>query len=307
MIQQNIPLKEHSNFKIGGPAKFFLDVKNSDDLIAGLREWGGRGSIFVLGGGTNVLFSDAGFDGLVIKNSIKGIELRGNSLVVGAGEKFSDILNYCIDNSLSGLEWSGGLPGTAGGAVRGNAGAFGGETKDNVEKVRSVNYVTLQDIERTNPKCGFSYRNSIFKSEAAGSEIITQVTFNVQVRDRENIKAIIDKNIEYRKNKHPLEYPNLGSIFKNVLFDNIKEDKKLELMLYIKTDPLPVIPVAKLIFLAGLTGKRIGDVMISEKHTNFIVNMGEGKASQVKELIKVVKEKIKEQFDVNLEEEIMYV
>jgi UDP-N-acetylmuramate dehydrogenase len=307
MIKTDVSLKSYSNFKIGGPAKFLIEIKNSDDLINGLKEWREKGNVFVLGDGTNVLFSDEGFNGLVIKNSIKGLELQGNSLIVGAGEKFSDVLNFCIENSLSGLEWAGGLPGTVGGAVRGNAGAFGGETKDNVEKVKSINYNTLQDVERINQKCGFSYRNSVFKSGEGQSEIITQVFFSVQVRDKEHIKDLIYKNIEHRNNKHPLEYPNLGSIFKNVLYNTFDEENKLKLMQFVKTDPLPVIPAAKLIFLAGLSGTRIGDVMISEKHTNFIVNLGNGNASQVKELIGLIKQKIKEQFGVTMDEEIMYI
>jgi UDP-N-acetylmuramate dehydrogenase len=307
MILNDISLKDYSNFKIGGPARFFLEIKNSDDLINGLKEWKEKGDIFILGSGTNVLFSDDGFNGLVIKNSIKGIELADNSLKVGAGEKFSDVLDFCIENSLSGLEWAGGLPGTVGGAVRGNAGAFGGETKDNIGKVKSINYNTLQDVERSNQKCGFSYRNSVFKSGEGKSEIITQVIFSVQVRDKGNIKTLIDKNIEYRNNKHPLEYPNLGSIFKNVPYNDFDEENKFKLMQFIKTDPVPVVPAAKLIFLAGLSRTRVGDVMISEKHTNFIVNLGNGKASQVKGLIGMVKQNIKEQFGITMEEEIMYI
>jgi UDP-N-acetylmuramate dehydrogenase len=276
-------------------------------LISGLKEWGGRGKIFVFGQATNILFSDNGFDGLVIKNSIKGIQLNGNNLVVGAGESILDVLSFCKDNSLSGLEWAGGLPGTIGGAVRGNAGAFGGEIKDNIVKVESFNFKTFQEVERNMQKCNFSYRNSIFKTEEGAGEIITYATFSLQIRDKENINEIIEKNLNYRKDKHPLEFPNIGSIFKNVPFDSFDDKNKNALIQFIKTDPMPVVPVAKLIYLSNLMGRRVGDVMISEKHTNFIINLGNGTAMQVKELIGIIKQEVKNKFNIDLEVEIMEV
>jgi UDP-N-acetylmuramate dehydrogenase len=226
---------------------------------------------------------------------------------VGSGELMTNVLNFCIDNSLSGLEWAGGLPGTVGGAVRGNAGAFGGEIKDNIEKVESFDFKTFQDVERNKQKCNFSYRNSVFKSGEGANEIITYVTFSLQVREKEKIKEIIEKNKKYRIDKHPLEYPNVGSIFKNVSFESFGEKQKEELLQFIKTDPIPVIPAAKLIYLSNFLGKKVGDVMISEKHTNFIINLGNGTSSQVKELIHIIKQEVKNKFNVNLEEEIMYL
>ena len=117
----------------------------------------------------------------------------------------------------------------------------------------------------------------------------------------------INEKIEYRKQRHPLEFPNIGSIFKNVPFETVPSNLKEELSVYIKDDPFPVVPSAKLIFLAGLKGKRVGNVMVSEKHTNFIVNLGEGRASEVVELISLIKNKIKDDYNIFLQEEIMYV
>ena len=135
MIRQNVSLKDYSNYKIGGNASYFLEVKTKEDLIEGLREWqeivkslpDDEKKVFILGGGTNILFSDEGFKGLVIKDSIEIIELDGDRVICGSGVLITQFLDFCVANSLSGFEWAGGLPGTVGGAVRGNAGAFAGE------------------------------------------------------------------------------------------------------------------------------------------------------------------------------------
>lgn len=313
-LQQNIPLKDFSNYKIGGNAAYFLEVFSKEELAETLKEWKKISSvfprdeqkIFILGDGTNILFSDEGFNGLVIKNSIKGISVQNNAVTAGAGEKISSLLNFCSKNSLSGLEWAGGLPGTAGGAIRGNAGAFGGEIKDNLKEVTSLNLKTLETIKRSNKDCEFSYRNSLFKKTAI-DEIILSAVFSLKNGDKTEIQNKINEKIEYRKAKHPLEYPNIGSIFKNVPVEQIPAEFKDELSQYVKNDPFPVVPTAKLIFLTELKGKRVGNVMVSTKHTNYIVNLGNGKAMEVKELINVIKNKVHNKFGIELEEEIMYV
>ncbi len=313
-ILQEVSLKDFSNYKIGGNASYFFETKTKEETIEVIQQWNilskdfpkNLKKIFVLGGGTNILFSDQGFDGLIIKNSIQGIEKNNDGVLVRAGESMSSLLNFCIENSLSGLEWAGGLPGTVGGALRGNAGAFGGETKDNVAEVESLNLTTLQTIKRDNKNCLFSYRNSVFKQNAK-DEVIISISFKFHSGVKEEIEIKTNEKVEYRKKKYPLEYPNIGSIFKNVPVENVPDKFKQELSQYIKDDPFPVIPSAKLIFLAGFKGKRIGNVMVSEKHTNFIVNLGDGKASEVLKLIKFIKQKINETYGISLEEEIMYV
>lgn len=313
-IQSHISLKDFSNFKIGGSAKYFLDIKSIDDLIAGLRQWHEiskdfpkeEKKIFILGSATNVLFSDNGFDGLVIKNSIEKIEKKDDVVTIGAGVLVSNLLDFCIDNSLSGLEWAGGLPGTVGGAVRGNAGAYSGETKDNVLEVESINLKTLETKKRSKDECEFDYRMSIFKNKAT-DEIITFIIFKLANGNKDEIRQLIEEKQEKRKLRHPLEYPNIGSIFKNVPVDKFAPEKLESLSQYIKDDPFPVIPAAKLTFLVGLCGKRIGDAQVSEKHTNFIINLGNAKAQDVKQLIKIIQTAVKEKFGVSLEPEVMFV
>lgn len=314
-IQKDVLLSSHSNFKIGGPAKYFLEVFSKDDLLNGLKEWkeiskdfsNQEKRIFVLGSGTNVLFSDAGFDGLIIKNSINSIEKVGEDVMVGAGTPFSRLIDFCIANSLSGLEWAGGLPGTVGGAVRGNAGAYGGETKDNIVEVKSIDLNSLEEKIRTVQKCKFDYRTSIFKTGVGENEISTFIKFKLLPGDSNEIKKVADERINARKLRHPLEYPNVGSIFKNVSVEKFNPEQMKDLTQYIKDDPFSVIPTAKLNFLSGLSGKRVGDAQLSEKHTNFIVNLGNAKATDVHSLIKIIKQTVFEKFNINLEEEVMFV
>ena len=310
MITTNVPLKNYSNYKIGGPASYFLEISTKEELLGGLIEWEKIGlgkKIFILGKGTNVLISDEGFDGLVIHNNIQGLEKRGEDVVVGAGVLVSDLLDFCIENSLSGFEWAGGLPGTIGGAVRGNAGAFGGETKDSVKEVFSFNLQSKTQVARRNKDCNFNYRFSIFKSREGLNEIITSVILKLKFREKELIRQSIQEKIDYRKAKHPLESPNIGSIFKNIPFDSLSPQLKVDWREYIKNDPFPVVPVAKVIFLSGLKGRKKGNAQISEKHTNFIVNLGNASSKDVKGLIEEVKQTVNEKFGVILEEEVMYL
>lgn len=315
MIRQNVPLKDYSNYKIGGSASYFLEISSKEDLINGLKEWKEisagfpqeKKRIFILGKGTNILISDNGFDGLVIHNNIGGIENSEEGLIAGSGVLVSDILNYCIDNSLSGLEWAGGLPGTIGGAVRGNAGAFGGETKDSVKRVDSLDLNNLEELTRDNQSCLFDYRFSIFKKAKEENEIILKVVLSLKKGNRQLIKKSIQEKIDYRTEKHPIEYPNIGSTFKNIPLQNIPENLKNELSQYVKNDPFPVIPVAKLLYLCNLKGKRSGDAMISDKHPNFIVNLGHAKNENIKELIAFAKNEVLQKFNIELEEEIMYL
>lgn len=309
LIQKDVLLKNYSNYKIGGLAAYFLEVKSTEELKEGLKEWKSIISefkqIFILGGGTNILFGDSGYSGLVIRCEIKGIKLGGEKIKVGAGILISELLDFCIENSFSGFEWAGGLPGTIGGALRGNAGAFGGETKDCVVEVKSLNIDTLEEFTKGNTDCLFGYRDSYFKTDKGSREMISEVTLALKNKDKKEIKKLIEEKIEYRRERHPLEYPNIGSIFKNIELTKIPGSLKDEFGKNIKTDPIPVIPAARIINLSGLKGQRIGGAQFSEKHPNFIVNIGNAKASDVKTLIEMAKEVVFKKFKIQLEEEIM--
>jgi len=308
MFEENVILKNHSNYKIGGPAKFFLRAKNVDEISKGVEEARQtKNRIFILGGGTNVLFGDEVFDGLVLKPEINFIKKEGRLVKVGAGTSMEGLVDYFLEKGLGGLEWAAGLPGTLGGAVRGNAGAFCGETKDIVKEVISldISKPKIKIIRRTGDECEFFYRSSVFKSNS-GREIILEVTLLAKKGDKKEMRDIAAKNIKYRIEKQPLEHPSIGSTFKNVPLERMKTiDENMKSR--IKIDPFPIIPVAYLISETGLKGVSFGGAMVSPKHPNFIVNALDATAKDVKALISLVKNEVYEKFKVKLEEEIEYL
>lgn len=306
-VKEQISLSKFSNYKIGGPARFLLAAKTEKDITEGVKlAKAKRQKLFILGGGTNLLISDAGFDGFVIKPEISFIKKSGNKISVGSGASLGDFLKFAAKNKLQGVEWAGGLPGTVGGAIYGNAGAFGGEIKDSLESVRSFNIQDKKFIERNNKDCKFSYRSSVFK-ENRGQEIIVSATFGLNPGNQKAIQASIDEKVKYRIDRQPLEYPNVGSIFKNVDVKKFPKAKLKEVEHVVKLDPFPVIPTAHLISEVGLKGVSFGGAMISPKHPNFIVNSENATASDVLALISLVKAEVKKKFSVNLEEEVQMV
>lgn len=307
IIQREIPFSKLGNYHIGGPVEYFAEPASEEELREVLRYTRERNlPLLIIGEGTNILMKDEGFRGMVIKPGIHFIKQKGNKIEVGSGVLVSELLEYAIMHNLSGFEWAGGLPGSVGGGVRGNAGCFGGEMKDNIEKVESINVETGEKRTWARPECEFEYRSSIFKTKFDNQEIITRITFTcVPVEDNKKIKEIADSHIQYRKEKQPLEYPNIGSIFKNVDARNFSEDELLAFEKVMKTDPFPVIPTAYLISEAGLKGRTHGDAMISPKHPNFIVNCGMAKAADIHFLIEEVKKEVRKKFGLEIETEII--
>lgn len=307
MFQENVPLKNYSNYKIGGLARYFFEPKNVDETIEAIEEARRlKIPVFILGGGTNILFSDSGFNGLVLKPGFKFIKKENGGLRAGAGAMISDLLDYLTDKSLAGLEWAGGLPGTLGGAIRGNAGCFGGETQAVIKEVASMDIASGKIIKRKKEDCDFGYRSSVFKA-GNGNEIILEASLVFEKGDKKAIKAESEKNINYRKERQPLEHPNIGSIFKNVNFENIPESRNKNFDSVVKTDPFPVVPAAHLVSEAGLKGISFGGAMISPKHPNFIVNILNASANDVENLVRLAKKEVKNKFGIGLEEEIVRI
>ena len=320
-FQENVLLAKFSNYKIGGQARFFFVAKNEREIIWAVTEAKSKNlPIFILGGGTNLLMSDEGWKGLVLKPGIEVLKAKGGTVVVGAGVLMSDVLTFAAGKSLAGLEWAGGLPGTVGGAVRGNAGCFGGEIKDSIVSVRSFNMKTMALRERNARDCAFGYRESVFKKKNC-DEIILSVEFRLAKGDRKKIVETMQKNIAYRNAHHPLEYPNAGSIFKNVPLSAFHKQGSVQYKkavanaalafrgshFSVKAEPFPVISAAKCISEAGLCGVAFGGAMISPKHPNFIVNVFGAAACDVKNLITLAKTEVRKKFGVILEEEVELV
>jgi UDP-N-acetylmuramate dehydrogenase len=288
-VKRNILLKDYTTYKIGGPAKYFFVAENKEGLIFALEfAKKNRLPVFILAGGSNLLVSDKGFKGLVIQIRNSKFEIRNFSEVyVGAGTALNDLANFCLKNNLTGLEWAAGVPGTAGGAVFGNAQAFGKRMSDLIKEVEVLDAKSLEIRRLSKKQCEFSLKNSLFKKNK--DLIIISVVLDLANGDRKEIEEKIKELLTYRKNNHPLNFPSAGSVFVN------PEAKG------------GVIRAGELIEKVGLKGKRIGGAEISEKHANFIINLGNAKATDVLKLIKLAKEKVKKIFGIELEQEIQQV
>lgn len=306
MFRCDVHLSSYSNYRIGGKARFFFEAHSPDEIIAAVLEAKKlKLPLFIFGGGTNVLIDDCGFPGLVLIPKISTLTRAGKTVKAGAGVEMNDLLAFAARENLSGLEWAGGLPGSVGGAVRGNAGAFGGEIGDTLVRVTSLNIDTNSPCIRVreNRECAFSYRSSIFKEED-GKEIILEAEFSLCFGEAGDIQRRTEEKIAYRMSRHPLEYPNIGSIFKNIPVSSLGS-RFVNTRTPVKNDPFPVVPAGFLISEAKLRGISCGGAIISPKHANFIVNALGATSRDVESLIQLIKSKVKKMFSVSLEEEIV--
>ena len=306
-LGKEVNLKDFSNFHIGGPARDFVQAESLDEIIDSVEAAKQVNlPVFVLGGGTNILWSDSGFSGVVLQPALTFIQADGKYITAGVGVSMPKLVSFSVSRGMAGLEWAGGLPGSFGGAIFGNAGCFGGEIKDSIVEVVSLDMNTLKLVRRNNAECGFGYRTSVFKSLDT-PEIIVQATIELSDGDKILLGRSVEEKIRYRESKHPLKYPNIGSIFKNVRIEGLPMSIAKEHEHVVKVDPFPVIPAAYLIDRSRLKGLTVGGALVSPKHPNFIVNVRDAKASDVVELIGIVKEKVNDNFSIELEEEILIV
>lgn len=298
-IEESIPLAPLTTFKVGGTARFFVSVQSVAELQQALvTARGKKWPVIILAGGSNVIISDSGFNGLVIKLEIGGVEINGQRLTAGAGADMKELVGRSATEGLAGLEWAGGLPGSFGGAIRGNAGAFGGEIKDSIVSVTSVGVTTGQISTRTNTECEFRYRSSIFKEV---SEVIVKAIVQLSKGEPKSLDRIVKDHIRYRMERHPMNYPNAGSVFKNTPIGKIPPEHLPKFKDSIKTDPFPVVPTARIIAEAGLTGLTVGRAQLSTKHSNYIVNLGGATASEIVELIGIIRQTVRDKFGLELE------
>jgi len=306
-IQENVTLAPYTTFKIGGPAKYFAEVKNEEELKEAL-EYVLKNNLayFVLGGGSNILISDQGFDGLVIKFQNSEFEINETNVKCGSGIPLAKLVGLIAENSLTGLEWAAGIPGTLGGAVRGNAGAFDSNMQNLIEKVRVCSIEECNIICKYffREECEFAYRNSIFKLN--NNLLIVSAVLKLEKGDGMEIKKRINEIIEKRNQLHPQGIANAGSFFVNPIVNNPELLEKFEKDSG-KKFPDSMIPAGWLIQEAGLTGKKIGGAMISEKHANFIVNTGNATAEDVVMLASYIKQQVRDKYGIHLELEVNYV
>ena len=305
-IQKNVKLADHSTFKIGGPAKEFVFVESEEDLIEAINYAKNNNlKLFILGGGSNVLFDDRGFDGLAIQMRNVKYEIGDNIIECGAGLLLSNAVNIARENNLSGFEWAVGIPGTIGGAVRGNAGAFGKTIADFVIEVKSYD-VSNQKIVNYHPgDCDFNYRESIFKQN--NGLIILSAKIRLKNGDKDKIQAKIDKILKKRSEKQPKSwFGNAGSFFMNP----VAADKDLINKFEKETGNKTVgnrISAGWLIEEAQLKGKKIGNISVSNINANFLVNNGGGTMEEVLTVSGIIKQKVKVRFGIDLKEEIRII
>ena len=288
-IKQNEPLSKHTTFAIGGPAKYFAVAKTKEEVLEaiGFAE-GKKLPFFVLGKGSNILINDGGYDGFIIKIHIGGVKINEDTITAGAGVLLSQLVNESANKGLSGLEWAVGIPGTIGGAVNGNAGAYGRSVSESVDEIVVLAEEDGQWKEKKylNKECGFEYRKSKFK-HLANREIVLEVVLKMQKSNTEKVRGEIRNTILQRKGVIPAQ-PSAGCVFKN-----IKKDGQL------------VAAVGKLVAECGLKGVKSGNAEIPHLHGNYVVNLGGAKAEDVVRLINLCKQKVKDRFNLELEEEII--
>ncbi len=305
-ILKNILLKDITTYKTGGLADFFVEVKTESDLDSAVL-WAHEKDLpfFILSGGSNVLFSDAGYRGLIIKLINNDLNFISPDLIsAGAGAKMTTLVNFMLSNNLSGLEWAAGIPGSLGGSIRGNAGCFGGEIANTVLNLKIAEILEGKCFwkEYAKKDCLFSYRESTFKKK--NNLIVWQAFLKLEEGDCNKSENLLKENINKRKLSQPLEYPCAGSVFKNVILKDTDEFLKL-----FSDSPVTnnVIAAGWLIEQCGLKGTIYNQAQISLKHANFIVNLGKATSNDIYYLINLCQKNVKEKFSLNLETEIQLI
>lgn len=326
-IHSDVSLKDYTTMRLGGKARFLAFFKTEKELID-LIEYAKENTLktLTLGGGSNIIFSDQGFDGLILVNQIKGIEIQGNNLNVGSGESWDKIVELSVEHNLVGLESLSLIPGTVGGAPVNNIGAYGQEVENTIKEIRAYDLHEDKLISLKNKDCHFRYRNSIFKSTEYGRYIITSITFQLTAYDKNTYqvpgyKSLQEKLsninnptpsdvrrtvIEIRTTKlpDPQKIANSGSFFKNPIIKPQEADK------FIKNNPsAPIYPTKNGVKIAagwlvensGLKGYEHRGIKISEKQALVLINKSSTKFSDLETMINHIRNKVLDKYNIELE------
>jgi len=310
-VKKGESLKEHNTLKVGGKAKMLLEVRSKEDMRDAIElAKKNKMPYLILGGGTNVLISDKGFEGVVIKNKIDYVNIQKDKecIEAGSGVSMGALLTKAKSAGLSGLEWAAGLPGTLGGAIFGNAGSCGGEMKDNVDYIEVLDTDTMTFKCLLGEECDFAYRHSIFHNNV--KYVITGAMLKFKKRDPVEIMNEMAENMLFRQKHQPLAARSEGCMFKNIDLSQ-RKDVPLDLWKEIPEFSLfvrkGVVPAGFLIDRAGLKGLQVGTAKVSDRHANFIVSEKDANSEDIHNLILEIKKKVKEKFQVELEEEVRLV
>ena len=282
VVKYDEPLKNHTTFQIGGKCIALIEPKKVEDIIKAIKICRENNlKFFVIGNGSNLLVPDDGYNGVIIKikSEFSNIQVEWECLIAHSGAKLSEVYTVAYENSLTGFEFASGIPGTIGGAIFMNAGAYGGEMKDIVESVEVLDLDNYEVKELKNEELDFSYRKSIIQRK---NYIVLTIKLKLKKGNKEEIKAVYEDLRERRNSKQPLNFGSAGSTFK-------RPEGHF---------------ASKLIENAGLKGYHINDAWVSEKHSGFIVNKGNASYKEVMELIEYVQKVVFEKFEVKLETEV---
>jgi len=286
-IQQNEPLSAYNTFRTGGDADLFIDVTDSGQLTRSISLANELSlPYFVIGEGSNILVSDEGYRGLIIRNSIRGLKVKGNEIYAGAGERLDDMVDFATECSLTGLEFAAGIWGTMGGAIYGNAGAFGSQIGNILVSAELVDKSGALRTEN-NEYFRFAYRHSYLKKTG---EIVAEATFRLQPGDKQQIKARTEEIRDLRSRKHPVTPCSAGCFFKNV------EDA---------AQPMGKLAAGKLLDEVGAKEISVGGARVFEQHANIIINGGRATSKDIRQLADILKEKVKEKYEIELNEEVI--
>ena len=316
-VQRGVVLAPYVHFRIGGPAEYFFIAKNSEELVEACQAAIDLGIPYtILGDGSNVIILDNGIEGLVIKTANKKINFIDNVVEAEAGAVLMEVANRAAEMGLSGLEFAGGIYGTVGGAVYGNAGSFGREIKDILVTCRFFD-PNRGVRELNNNECQFVYRGSIFKQHR--DWVILSARFALTPSSPETVKQHLLELVKKKSASQPFNLPSSGCIFQNIPAGEVdwnKIEKEIEADSINQSSGLTnrecwerfrqqgYLPVSYLLEELGLKGKQIGQAQVSDKHANFIVNLGGATASEVIMLISYLKQQVRDRVGIQLQEEV---
>lgn len=288
-VQRDVVLAPYTSFGIGGPARYFFVAQTPTDIVRAVRSARDNGlKFFILGGGSNILFDDEGYSGLIIKDECTRYFLQPDGISAQSGAKVDTMVDDAIEAGLSGIEYAAGIRGTIGGAVYGNAGAFGHAINEILHK--AVLYTREGKINIVdNDHFRFAYRKS---SLSDSGDVVLSVKLRLKPGDKKNLADIVNERRQFRMDRHPVGLGSAGSVFKNL--------RSLE-------DPTNVTPAGKLLEGAGVRGMRVGDAAVFDKHCNIVVNMGKATSKDVKALIALMQEAARTKFGLDLQREILYI
>jgi UDP-N-acetylmuramate dehydrogenase len=301
-ILENVPLTGYTRFEVGGPARILADAANEaalTEVLSAIEESGEQYTI--IGGGTNLVAGDQGYPGVVLRYTNSALEFAGDTVKVAAGAVLQDLVDASIARGLKGLETMTGIPGWVGGAVYGNAGAYGHSIQERVASVRFLERGCVREI--SNADCEFAYRESQFKQRK--DWVILSVTLRLESADAEELRIAANGILKIRNEKYPPTMRCAGSIFKNLLWCDLPESVRALVPATVVREGK--VPSAYFLEQAGAKGMRRGRVCVADYHANLIYNEGGGSAQEVSELISELKRRVHERFGLDLEEEVQFL